>query len=386
MAEIPRQVLSEVSPGVYTGAYTVVDATPDGTFVVVATLSAPGLAAASATSAQLTIEKRPPPGPVPSPGSVPPTTKGAGALPEWVNWLADVIGWAVVLWGIAAAANFAGVFNVFVALALLALTVVFRDQLVAPIQKAVRFIFGTIIEVIQDVVTFIRTWLEAIAKEFQGNFVRAILRIVILAAFMWIWERAQSVPAVKQLIDLIVDTSAKIIKWVNDTIDQFQGRLDELRLDVLKSLDVTRGDQSAFGRALSEFITREVNTLFGQLGGELQKLRVQLLGEFDVRLLAVRAEVTVLGQRFRLFPEEVRLYIAGRFLDLVRSAQRVAENQDALDAVAFPPSALDSSAPGRALAEVKAEILALTPEALTPAAAALLEAAADVATYERTVA
>ncbi len=386
MAEIPPQLLSEVSPGVYSGSYTIVDDTPDGTVFVRATLSAPGLATASATSAQFTIEKRPPPTPATSPGAVRPTGTGASALPEWINWLADVIGWAVVLWGMAAAAQFLGILTFAIALALIGLTFVFRDFLVRPVQDAVRFIFGTIIAVIGDVITFIGAWLEAVAKEFQGNFIRAILRIVILAAFMWVFERARTIPAIKDTIDLIIDTSAKIIKWVNDTIDQFQGRLDELRLDVLKVVDVTRGDQSEFGKAISAFILREVNNLFGGLAGELQKLRFQLLSEFDVRLLAVRAQVTLFGQRLELFPEEVRLYIAGRFRNLLLAAAIAAENDRARRAVEFPPSPLDDTAPGRALAEVKAEILALTPDTLTPPAAALFEAKVAVTTYESTVA
>jgi len=309
MGAIPTQVFDENTPGVYTDGYTILEATPDGTFDVAVTLTVPGAGTTTAVGPRITILKRPPPPPPPAPGTQAPSDTSFGATPEWVDWLANVIGWAVVLWGMAAAATAFGFFTFPIAIALAALAYIFRAQLVEPIQRAIKQIIISLFNAILDIVKFISAWLEATIKYFQGDFLRAVVRIFLVAAFLWVFELALQIPAFKQLFDFVLETTKKVTDFVNGLFDQLLVFVNDARKYVDARITDLLGNLGDIGKALRDDILAIVNRLFSGLDRQIQSARFELLARVDVVQALMTAQITVMGERIKLLPDEARRYI-----------------------------------------------------------------------------
>lgn len=378
MGSIPDQLLTQESPGRYTGAFTVTDDTPGGGFRVIVHLAVPGFPEVVYEGPRVDIIKPAPPPSAPSGSAPAPAEQGLAGVPRWVEWLADVIGWAATFWALVVAAHAFGLDNWLIALALAALLFLFRGQLLNPIQRAVKYIIIEIFKTIIELVEFVITWLRAVAEYFQGNFIRAVLRIIILAAFMWIWNLAQTIPAIKQLLDNIFEVAGKIIKFVNDLFDQILGWIEDLRKRVRDSLDVMLSRLGDLGLAIRGEVLGIVDRLFGGIRGELQELRFKILGEVDLVRKLLGLEVRIMGERFKLIPEEVRKYI------LTHAGARTAEVIDdfgwalaSTGPVPLPPDPR-GNAPWDLFDYTVAEIESSRLGNLAPAQVAFNEAIADI--------
>ncbi len=303
---------------------------------------------------------------------------GIGTVRAWVDALAEVFAWVAIGFLIAQAGSWAGKDNFFVAIALGAAAAALFPNFVKPVKDFIKGIFTAVLDAIVDLIEFLGQWLAAVIEHFQGNLLRAIVRIVTVAAFLWIWNLARGIPVIGQLIDLIAETAGKLTAWVNQQVDGLLAALDRLRADVRTQIDAVLAGLGDLGRALREDVLREVDALFGGVRRELAQLRFELLDRVDLVRAALRAEITVLGERIRLVPEEARLYLRDRFA--AGAAQVLADQATELSR-AGPLPALPVEAAGGAWDVIEAAIAELPLREgvpATPAAAAVDGALAEV--------
>jgi hypothetical protein len=277
-----------------------------------------------------------------------------------VDQLADTFSWVATAWLIAQAASWLGKDNWIVALAMGAAAVALFPNFVEPVRRFFRAIFHEIFAAVSDLITFLSQWLQAVAEHFQGNMLRAIIRIVALAAFMWIWNLARTIPAIANVIDVIVETAGKITAWVNQQIDSLVGQILRLRDQARAWVDGLLAQLGTLGAAIRDDVLGLVNQLFNGLARELNQLRFELLDRLDVVQAALRFEVEILGQRIRLVPREVVAFLRERFNAGVREQEQALRNQ-LRGSAAFP---MGHTAPWvvaeAAIAEVQADILQVT--------------------------
>ncbi len=305
---------------------------------------------------------------------------GIGTVRAWVDALAEVFAWVAIGFLIAQAGSWVGKDNFLVAIALGAAAAALFPNFVKPVKDFIKGIFTAVLDAIVDLIEFLGQWLAAVIEHFQGNLLRAIVRIVTVAAFLWIWNLARGIPVIGQLIDQIAETAGRITAWVNQQIDTLQQGVEDLRRSVRAQVDAVLAGLGDLGRALREDVLREVDALFGGVRRELAQLRFELLDRVDLVRAALRAEVTVLGERIRLVPEEVRLYLRDRMA--AGAAQVLAEQATALSE-AGPLPAVERLAAGGPWDAVDAAIADLPLRGgapATPAAAAVEQAVADVVT------
>lgn len=303
----------------------------------------------------------PPPPPVSAPSTAAqPAGRGLAQVPVWVDQLADVFSWVATAWLIAQAASWLGKDNWIVALAMGAAAVALFPNFVEPVRRFLRGIIYEIFAAVAELITFLSQWLQAVAEHFQGNMLRAIIRIVALAAFMWIWTLARTIPVISNLIDLIVETAGKITAWVNQQVDGLVGQVLRLRDQVRAWVDGILAQLGDVGKAVRDDVLGLVNQLFNGVTRELNQLRFELLGRLDVVTAALRFEVEILGQRIRLVPQEVVGFLRERFNAGIREQDRALRNALA----AAPALPMEAAAPWvvveAAIAEVQADILQVT--------------------------
>ena len=241
--------------------------------------------------------------PPPAPG------KDTGLIRRWADFASAVIAYALIFYGLMAAAHAFGFFTFGIVIALLAITFLLRVNLVAPLQSAVRAIVGAILDIIDELVQFFIQWVQGIIQYFQGDFVRAVLQILILAAFSWIWELAQSIPAIRGVLDFIGNAIRTVVKFINDVFDQVTAWVEQLRRNIEDSIRVNLSNMGTFGQQLTDSIIGVVDRLFTGLESRINRLRFELVGQVDFLSQALRATVTVFGYKFQLLPEETRNYI-----------------------------------------------------------------------------
>ena len=235
-----------------------------------------------------------------------------------------------------------------------------------------RAIIITIFQTIVELIEFIATWLrEATERGFQ-SIIQAIVRILVLAAFMWIWNLAQTIPAIKSLIDLIVESVGKAIKWVNQLFDQALGFIDQLRLQARGWIDNILTSLGDIGQAIRSDILGIVDRLFGGLRSQLQELRFELLSRIDIVRQVLRVEIEVLGVKVRLIPDEVRTYLLQRYF--AATAEHYAEVDRSIAASAPPlvPAVGQSAAPWDVAETAIAEIV-LAEAGMAPVSGGQLE-------------
>lgn len=277
-------------------------------------------------------------------------------VPGWIDLLTTIITYALVFYGAVVASHWVGKDNFLVAIALLAIAYLLRDYLIEPLRRVVRYILVSLYETVLELVEFFKTWAEGVIQYFQGNFVRAVIRILTLALFMWIWNLALSIPAVKQLFDLIFETVGKVVRFVNDLFDRILGWIADLRKRVVDLTEAFLAKLGDLGQALRGEILGIINQLFAGVSREFQKLRFELLAQVDVTRKLFAIEIEILGVRIKLIPEEVRQYILAR----MRGAPLAAVNEwgDALLlAGPLPPLPQpEGTAPWQLLPEIRAEM------------------------------
>ncbi len=304
---------------------------------------------------------------------------GLSTVRAWVDALGEVFAWVAIGFLIAQAGSWVGKDNFLVAIALGAAAAALFPNFVKPVKDFIKGIFTAVLDALVDLIEFLGQWLAAVIEHFQGNLIRAIVRIVAVAAFLWIWNLARGIPVIGQLIDLVAETAGKLTAWVNQQVDGLLAQLDALRADVRGRVDDLLAGLGDLGKAIREDVLREVDGLFGGVRRELAQLRFELLDRFDVVRAALRAEITILGERIRLVPEEVRLYLRDR---MAAGATAVLAEQAAALSEAGPLPAVERVAAGGPWDAVDAAIAALPTNGAgprSPAAAAVEEAVADVA-------
>jgi len=293
------------------------------------------------------------------------STTPLSKIPEWLGFVVDAISYVAVAFIVAQAAAWIGKDNWIVAIALGLAAAWLLERIAPQFRQFLRGIILALFEALVELVEFFATWLrEATAQGFR-SLVQAVVRVLVLAAFMWIWNLAQGIPAIKALIDLIVDTSAKVIKFVNTTFDGFLKAIDNLRLQVRGWVDNALKGLGDIGKALRADIMGIVDRLFAGIKAEIQQLRFELLARFDILRDVLRAEIEVLGVKVRLLPDEVRTYLLARFF--AAQAEHIAQVDRGYAGTPAlgPPVAVDAAAPWvvveLALAEIQAEEAGLVP-------------------------
>jgi len=243
-------------------------------------------------------------------GSAPPApTHDPQTLLPWADWLASIIAYGAVFYGLVAAAQVFSVVFIIVGVGLLALTGILQSLIIDPLRLAVRTIIGGVVVILQDLVDFFVQWVQAVLQYFQGDMLKAILRIVLLAFAMWIWEEAQKIPAIKGVLDWAGAQIRTVVEFVNSQIDSLTASLLDLRRRVSDAVTSFTAQLGDFGAALRSDILVVVDQLFGGLTRQLAQVRFEVLGQVDLVRAALGTTITVFGQRFAVLPEEVRKYL-----------------------------------------------------------------------------
>jgi len=300
------------------------------------------------------------------------STAPLSKLPEWAEFVADVISYVALAFLFAQAAAWLGKDNWIVAIAL-GIAAAYLVNTIAPqFRLFLRAIIITIFQTIVELIEFIATWLREAAERGFASIIQAIVRVLVLAAFMWVWNLAQTIPAIKSIIDLIVQSVGSAIKWVNQLFDQALGFIDQLRLQARGWIDNILTNLGDIGKALRSDILGIVDRLFGGIRSQLQELRFELLGRIDIVRQVLRVEIEVLGVKVRLIPDEVRTYLLQRYF--AATAEHYAEVDRSIAASAPPlvPAVAQSAAPWDVAETAIAEI-ALAEAGLAPVSGGQLE-------------
>ncbi len=293
------------------------------------------------------------------------STTPLSKIPEWLGFVIDVISYVAAAWAVAAAVSWVGLDNWIVALAMGVAAAWLLEWIAPQFRQFFRGIIIAVFEALVELVEFLGTWLREATQQGFKSIVQAIVRVLVLAAFMWIWNLAQGIPAIKALLDLIVDTSAKVIKFVNTTFDGFLKLIDNLRLQVRGWIDNALKGLGDIAQAIRADVLGIVDRLFSGIKAEVQQLRFELIGRLDVLRDVMRAEIEVLGVKVRLLPEEVRTYLLARFF--AAQAEHIAQVDAGYGSTAIPPAppAVARAAPWVvveiALAEIVADEAGLVP-------------------------
>lgn len=227
-------------------------------------------------------------------------------LPAWVDQLANTLALVATAFVIAAAASWAGLDNWIVAIALgLAVAWLFPN-FVEPVKRLLKGIFVEVFKTLAELLAFVGAWLRGVLEYFQGNLVRAVLQILIVAAFMWIWNLALGIPVIRQLFTNIVERTAQVITYINHLFDQALSFIDQLRRRLIDTAEHLLRQMGILGGAIRGEVVGLINRLFGGFTREIQQLRAQIVTELDVVRRFVDLRVEVLGVRIRLVPEEAR--------------------------------------------------------------------------------
>ncbi len=227
----------------------------------------------------------------------------------WVDFIADIIAYAAIFYGIVSLSFAAGIFTALMVVILLALLPVLQGIIISPIRLAIRAVFGAILQILIDLIEFVGEWFNAILQYFQGDFVKAILRMVLLAAFMWIWQEASKIPAIKGTLDYIGKAIANVVKFVNDVFDTVIKGIEWVRKQTSDAIGSMFKSLGPFGKQLSSAILGQVDRLFTGLERRVQTLRFEMVGRVDLITRALTAQVTVFGVKIGLLPDEIRVYL-----------------------------------------------------------------------------
>src|SRR5258708_4721623 len=334
----PDLFLLETSAGVYEARWTVPADVDAGRYDVVATLTVGGIRLAATPPAALELVRQveevtvPPLAPTPPPaeprlpaaphvhgyGRLPPPppvlrqpvgpqNKSHADLPAWAEALANTLAYAVVFYGRTAGLHAVNIkFGWLVAIALLGVVWMLRRYLIDPIAALIKAIILTVFHVLVDLVEFLAKWLDGILHYFQGDVLRAIERILITAAFLWVWELALQIPALGQLLEFIVDSAGKITSWVSDGFHFVLGQLHTARLELEQGLADALDSLGEVGQALRRDLLGDLDARFGELIRFVGHERNALLAHVDVVGNVLSAHVNVLGTRLALVPKDVR--------------------------------------------------------------------------------
>lgn len=320
MGAPPSLVLQETSPGHYETTWTVTSGTDPGAYQARGHVNIGGVDQTPFAAAALTVEAPQPVVVAPSLSALPPppvvgATIGPGAaslydLPGWADQLATVIAYAAVFYGITAGLHAINIkLGWLVAAALLGVTWVLRSYLIEPVSGLIKQIVLAGFHVLVELVDFVEQWLKGIVAYFQGDLIKAITRILLIAAFMWVWEFAQSIPAIAQLTQNILDGIGQVTKFVNDQIDGVLQFLERTRKSFEGQIGQVLDRMGVFGQQLKGEVLGQVDTLFTGLEQRTQKLRSEILAEIDFTRKLANLQVTILGQRIHLVPDTVRKYL-----------------------------------------------------------------------------
>ncbi len=233
-------------------------------------------------------------------------------LAPWIDFLASLVSWVIVFWGFVIIAQSLNFFNWLVVAAFVALTFVLRGVLINPVKQVVLTIFGAIIQILNDLVNFVVEWFNGILQYFQGDFLRAILQILEVAAFMYLWSFAQRIPVIGNLIKLITQAVGAVVNWINQTFDTVIKFLEFVRKQAEQTIGLLFDSTTSLGKLLAGAFNQQIDRLIGGLEGKLQTLRFELLDKVDIVRQFTQATITVFGFRLQLVPDEVRAYLLNR--------------------------------------------------------------------------
>lgn len=202
---------------------------------------------------------------------------------------------------------------------------------------AIWFVIKPLVDTVAELVTFVGQFLAAIAQLFAQDAPRAIFRIVLVAAYLWIFDLAKGIPVIRDILNLILTTAEQVTRFANDLFDQGQRALEALRSDLTGAIGNVFRAWPDLAAALRQDIMFTVDTLIGRLEGELVRARVEVLARVDLVGQLLQARVSVLGQTFAVVPDTVRRYLLQ--YERFHGAQAVQDTRELITAsvVAGPP-------------------------------------------------
>lgn len=174
---------------------------------------------------------------------------------------------------------------------------------------AIWFVLKPLVDTVAGLVEFVGQFIHAVGVLLGGDLPRAIFRIVLIAAYLWVFELAKQIPVIGQIFDTILTTAQQVMKFANDLFDQAQRGLEALRTDLVAGLESVFKSFPELAAALKQDILQTVDSLIGPLESRLQTTRVELLARVDIVRQLLNTKVTVLGQTFSIVPDKVRQYL-----------------------------------------------------------------------------
>ncbi len=388
MIRPPDLVLVESAPGFYEARWSVPADVELGRFEVVGQMRVAGelyqataplrIRARAPITIPLTSELLPPP-PHGQRTAIGPRNAPLADLPSWADELATILAYAIVFYGVVAglhAVNIKGGF--IVAAALLGVTWMLRSYLVEPIAGLIKQIILATFHVLVELVNFVAQWLDGIMHYFQGDVLKAITRLLMMAAFLWVLDFARTIPAIGDLFDTITETASRLTRQINELVDGAFRVVRQFRDDVEGRFGELLDHVGLAGTQLRGELIGHVDNLFGGLIRHVGRIRTQLLAQVDAVHTLAHARITLMGQTVALAPRLVRDRVEAAYTSSgLRAAHDTLSAYRALAARYSPPGA-EHAAVWEVVDEFRAELAART-EGFVPYALELLtEARADI--------
>ncbi len=384
----PDLVLQETRPGHYETRWTVPADVDLDRYEVRGTMRVGGEVFSAA--APLRIRARAPVVIGPGLGLLPPPPHGQvrpvgprnaplSDLPAWADELATIIAYLVVFYGVVAglhAVNIKG--GWVVALAMIGVTWMLRSYIVEPIAGLIRQIILAGFHVLLELVEFVSQWLAGIAQYFQGDVVRAITRLLLIGAFLWVFELAQTIPVIRDILDTITETANRLLHWINDSIDGVLRSIRAFRDDVEGRFGQMLDRMGLAGQQLRAELIGHVDSLFGGLIRHVGRVRNQLLARVEVIHNLAHARITLMGQTVAIAPRLVHDRIAEAYTATgLRAAHDTVTAYRAL-AARYSPEGAQHAAVWEIVDEFRAELAARADGFLPLAVEYLRDARADI--------
>jgi len=320
--------------------------------------------------------------------SAPPLAHGTGvgrssqqfqSIPQWLDTLADIISYAIVFYGAVAGVHALNIkFGWLVTAAMLALTYLFRGFIIDPVKNVIKSIIISIFLVIIEVIEFVYQWIKTTIEYFQGDFVRMILRTVILAAFMWVFALARTIPVIADIMDFITNGIAAVVKFINQVFDQARAWVEDLRVRVREGVQSVLDQLPDWAKGIKDDLLQIVDSLFGRLEQGLARARFEILGQVDLITRALSVQLTVFGVRIGALPEGIRAYL--REFQRARPHETIAQSAEVLALAGRGIVTVDvkSGLPWRIQDELRADLRGLRVGVIAGGASAALDVRSDL--------
>lgn len=216
----------------------------------------------------------PPPGPANQ-------APGAVQLPGWVDGVANALGGVAAAFFLAQLLSWAGLDNWIVAIALGLAAASLFPAFVSPLRNLFASIFYGVFQVLGELWQFFMVWVQGILAYFHGDFVQAIVQILEVAAFMFIWQLAMHIPVIGQMVQWVQNVAESLLKWIDTEVKAVSRLIDTARRDLEGGIAGVLDRLGIVGDQLKGLIFSQIDGLFTRIQRSLQGLRTEILGQLS---------------------------------------------------------------------------------------------------------